>query len=137
LRANVTVVTLPEWSKVFEGDLGTAQWEVNALRTLQKIDDQSQKALDALLTAQEQAQLSNPPGPLLGANEYERAETTFSKRVARWRKLGADPEQARRQAIEVSVEDFASEFIYPEPKKSRLVERYAAEFTYKMLEALA
>jgi hypothetical protein len=139
LRQKLAVVPLPAWNRIFAGDdLKGGQWEVRALANIQDIDDKAYKALEqirpTLVPAVAQAVALQPP---LTPREYARLEERSRVIVARWRALGDDAQAARLTVIGLAPAVFESAYIFPDDQQARLPERYVAEFSYRMLEALA
>ncbi len=138
LRDSLKVASFTSWKTIFTDDLRGGQWEGKALENVQDMDDKSQKAIEKIrpfLTPQ-LVQSINQPAPM---TERESARLTERARlvVTRWRALGDDAEQARRAVLDIPQADFESTYIFPDDEKARLAERYVAQFTFKMLEALA
>jgi hypothetical protein len=140
LREKLTVAALPAWDRIFAGPLKATQWEVKALSSIQDIDDKAHKAIEQIrptLSAADAQALAGEPPPLT-QREFLRLEEKCSAIVSRWRSLGSDAEKARREVIDIPSHEFLSSYVYPPDEKgARLAERYVAQYSIGMLEALA
>jgi hypothetical protein len=135
LREKLKVAAFSSWQNIFTNDLKSGQWENKALANIQDMDDKSRKAIEKVLTPP-MIQALNLAPPVT-EREYARLEERTRLCVARWRALGDDPEVARRTVLDLSQVDFESGYLFPEDEKARLAERYVAQFSLRMLEALA
>jgi hypothetical protein len=138
LLKDLSIGALPAWDKIFSEALATRQWESRALSSVQAMEEKSYKALEKirplLPPAAAQSVVLQAP---LSTNDYGLLEERGRLLVNKWRNLGDDAEGARQIVNALPADEFENAFIFPDYEKPRLTERYLADFSFRMLEALA